>query len=866
MIKIHSLKKIYRSKKKSNCEALSGINLSLPDTGLVFVLGKSGSGKSTLLNLIGGLDNITDGKIVVNGNDLSAFNESDFCNYRNEHIGFIFQDYHLIDELTVEDNIALSLKLKNEDIGDRVNEALKKVDLEGYGKRYPSELSGGERQRVAIARAIVKNPKIILADEPTGNLDTVTGKAIIELLKRLCQECLVLIVSHNINDANNYADRIIELKSGKIISDKSRNPDFKNGITLVENELVYPENHLLNDDDIELINQNHDKRIIKRSDKFIDTPHDESVDQKAVIENSTLHFKDIIRLCGAFLKNKAFSIILSAFMVSVIMVIMALAQTIIKFDSSKIIESEMKKANRSTILLIKGVDEQTEKLLQSDYRVAIDNTDIKALKDGGYSGNVYPVLNAAVPITSCQHSVGFNSSYFSNNLYIHESLGTLVVDEDFLERHFGDLTYAAALDNPYSAGVIITDYIADSIIATNRTYRGKTYEDILGNYLPAGWSYDSMKINAVIETGYKTKHAELFERMKNDPPESFNALYEDEAFLEFLSDVYESLGFSFSLNPNFANEAHNGRQFFSHGKLLINGALEFIDNNNPYISFVNMKNAPTLKSGEATMSLTKYNQLFGTSYDKTTMKDFVPHTITVTSHRFYDINNEKPLYTVDLKIVALHTASDTFILSPDCNDELIDVMGSADIYYNALYCEGQEKIGKMMNAASDLNYTQQNHMIEGIHTMTKAVDVFIPIFELIAVFLCIGVIFILTSFSSKMINDKMHEIGILKAIGTKNGAIGVIFGMQVALIAALTCVMSTVGYFFFIDKADNILIDSLKRLAPGRIVMDLNFLSFSPGIAAMNCLLILALSAVSIIIPLVIIKRIKPVKIIKAKE
>jgi predicted lysophospholipase L1 biosynthesis ABC-type transport system permease subunit len=112
----------------------------------------------------------------------------------------------------------------------------------------------------------------------------------------------------------------------------------------------------------------------------------------------------------------------------------------------------------------------------------------------------------------------------------------------------------------------------------------------------------------------------------------------------------------------------------------------------------------------------------------------------------------------------------------------------------------------------------------------------------------------------------MHEIGILKAIGTKNGAIGVIFGMQVVLIAALTCVMSTVGYFFFIDKADNILIDSLKRLAPGRIVMDLNFLSFSPGIAAMNCLLILALSAVSIIIPLVIIKRIKPVKIIKAKE
>ncbi|MBO7275544.1 MAG: ATP-binding cassette domain-containing protein, partial [Clostridia bacterium] len=112
MIKITELNKVYKSKKRKKCHALMDISITLPDNGLVFVLGKSGSGKSTLLNIIGGLDSITSGRVVVDGNDLSAFRERDFCNYRNNHIGFIFQDYHLIDELTIYDNIVLSLNLR----------------------------------------------------------------------------------------------------------------------------------------------------------------------------------------------------------------------------------------------------------------------------------------------------------------------------------------------------------------------------------------------------------------------------------------------------------------------------------------------------------------------------------------------------------------------------------------------------------------------------------------------------------------------------------------------------------------------------------------------------------------------------------
>ena len=190
MIKITSLNKVYRSKKHKRCYALNNVNLTLPDAGLVFVLGKSGSGKSTLLNLIGGLDKITSGTIEVDGNDISHLSERKMCNYRNSHVGFIFQDYHLIEELTVYDNIFLSLNLRRMKDQHRVSMALARVGLAGYENRYPSELSGGERQRVAIARAIVKEPRIILADEPTGNLDTQTATSIIELLRELSQDLL----------------------------------------------------------------------------------------------------------------------------------------------------------------------------------------------------------------------------------------------------------------------------------------------------------------------------------------------------------------------------------------------------------------------------------------------------------------------------------------------------------------------------------------------------------------------------------------------------------------------------------------------------------------------------------------------------
>ena len=191
----------------------------------------------------------------------------------------------------------------------------------------------------------------------------------------------------------------------------------------------------------------------------------------------------------------------------------------------------------------------------------------------------------------------------------------------------------------------------------------------------------------------------------------------------------------------------------------------------------------------------------------------------------------------------------------------------ADLYsYGNLYLDGAEGLGRVVELAGGRDYEYQSIAIEAVHTMTRAVEVFVPIFELVAIFLCVGVVFILVNFATRMIKDKLHEIGILKAIGTHNTTIGVVFGVQVMLIALLTCIMATAGYYFFIGMANDVLVESLSRLAPSRVMMDLDFLIFKPKVALVNCGLILLLSILSLAVPMVKIKRIKPVQIIKAKE
>ena len=198
MLEVRNLCKTYRSKDGVSVEATKDISLRFPERGMVFLLGRSGSGKSTLLHLLGGLDRYDSGEILINGTSTRDFSNSMMDSYRNTYVGFVFQDYNILPEFNVGANIALALELQGiRATNERINEILREVDLAEYAKRRPNELSGGQLQRVAIARALIKDPDIILADEPTGALDSSTGRQVFETLKRLSKRKLGIIVSHD---------------------------------------------------------------------------------------------------------------------------------------------------------------------------------------------------------------------------------------------------------------------------------------------------------------------------------------------------------------------------------------------------------------------------------------------------------------------------------------------------------------------------------------------------------------------------------------------------------------------------------------------------------------------------------------------
>ena len=202
--------------------AIHDLSICFPDRGFIAILGHSGSGKTTLLNIIGGLDHYTDGDMLIDGKSTKDYKDRDWDNYRNKRIGFVFQSYNLIPHLTVLQNVVMSLQLGGKSRKEREEKALavlEKVGLGEYVKKRPNQLSGGQMQRVAIARALVNDPDIILADEPTGALDSATSVQVMELIKEVGKERTVILVTHNRELADQYAERIIEMKDGRVIRD-----------------------------------------------------------------------------------------------------------------------------------------------------------------------------------------------------------------------------------------------------------------------------------------------------------------------------------------------------------------------------------------------------------------------------------------------------------------------------------------------------------------------------------------------------------------------------------------------------------------------------------------------------------------------
>lgn len=227
MVRLEKVNKYFNRRKKNEIHVINNTSLELENKGLVALLGPSGCGKTTLLNVIGGLDKVNKGRVYVNGQKITGRRAGKIDSIRNLNIGYIFQNYNLVDNMTVFDNVAIALKMvgvrDKKEIEEKVNYVLEKVGMYRYRNRYADMLSGGERQRVGIARAIVKNPAVVIADEPTGNLDSRNTLEVMNIIKAVSQDKLVILVTHEEELAEFYASRIIRIKDGQVVSDMVNN-------------------------------------------------------------------------------------------------------------------------------------------------------------------------------------------------------------------------------------------------------------------------------------------------------------------------------------------------------------------------------------------------------------------------------------------------------------------------------------------------------------------------------------------------------------------------------------------------------------------------------------------------------------------
>lgn len=484
MIEIKNIVKTYHPKKGDKVVALSDVSVKFPETGLVFILGKSGSGKSTLLNVLGGLDTADSGEIIIKGKSSKDFSQSDFDSYRNTYLGFVFQEYNILEDFNVGANVALALKLQGRKATDEeINEILEEVDLAGFGKRKPNELSGGQKQRVAIARALVKNPEIIMADEPTGALDSNTGIQVFDTLKKLSENKLVLVVSHDRDFAEKYGDRVIELKDGKIISDIEKHRTYaektENGLADYGGKLLkFPKGYKLTQKDVEKINAylSEKEAVLAVDDKLTEevsraaridkdgrmetfAPTDEgkiSFSKNAGFKliKSRMPIKESFKMGASGLKSKPFRLVVTVLLCFVCFAMFGMVDSFAAYDSKDAITNSMYDSGIDYAGFVKYKKIDQDEFGSYEIATVMTAEDIKKIAEKGF--DVMPVYGDLSYVSSMEDS--FLTSV-SSVVYKGDVVGLVEVDEAAREKQ--NIKLLGGRLSEADDEVVVSDYVFD---------------------------------------------------------------------------------------------------------------------------------------------------------------------------------------------------------------------------------------------------------------------------------------------------------------------------------------------------------------------------------------------------------------------
>lgn len=491
MIELKNVKKIYKT-KSGEVNALDGVSLTLPEKGLIFISGKSGCGKTTFLNVIGGLDGIDQGEISIYGKNFSSFSQAEYDGYRNTFIGFVFQEYNLLPEFTVEKNIRIAMEIQGKPFDDdTVNELLRDMDILNLKNRKPTQLSGGQCQRVAIARALAKQPHVIMADEPTGALDNKMGKQVLDILKKLSKEKLVIVVSHDTDSAEQYADRIIQLSDGKVISDitfsdreldsnvSEKNDKFivKNGCELTAEEKDSLADAIKNKKKIEFI----DKFLYREKKDTVASEINTST-REVKLKKSKMKVKSSIELGVKALAVKPLRLIFTILLSTIAFAVFGMFDTVASFSTKNVLNNLLSTGDSTTASVYSRYIIDND--LDNYYNMKLSQDEIARLeKQTGYSikgiydfsdnalgstNNTYPIIEIA------SSTVIDGQRYYSKNVTGIVEFTSDEINQDGQFKNFnyklvlGEYPKPIYIDGLFQKEsvnkIAISTYLADSII------------------------------------------------------------------------------------------------------------------------------------------------------------------------------------------------------------------------------------------------------------------------------------------------------------------------------------------------------------------------------------------------------------------
>ncbi len=879
MLQVKNLTKIY-SNGTASVTALSSVNFTLDDHGFVFITGKSGCGKTTLLSIIGGLDSATEGTIICDGNDMSTFTDKDFDNYRNTYLGFVFQDFCLIDDLDVYHNIETALNIKGETFTTSEKEllienALKSVDLDNEIKnRYVKELSGGQKQRVAIARALVKNPKLILADEPTGNLDSKTSKKILTLLKKLSKDRLVVIVSHNKEDAKTYADRIIEFADGVIISDKTRTLKNSEKMTIKDGVLILPHTQDLTAPQLNKINKNLQdgtiKSISQSSSGFIKTPPITKKSRKVNIEPKKMKFASTLSLSKFFIKKRVLASCVTVLVISLLVFVLGLCQFLIQFQESETVLGVMQQNNETDILLYKGYYNDDGELSSESY-VKVYDEEIQKIKNSGYTGNIYKLYWHSFPFAESSYNLetgkASNSWSFIKNFYLTETMGTLACDINYLTRIFGvdgEVCVLAGNLTDRPEGIIITDYVADSMIALSNGQL-LNYDAIVGTT-----HNGRMYINAIIKTNFNEKYVDLFKYF-DDLSMNIDRNGEEQYFKEkittFLSDVQKYYGITYSINPNFDQDIAINNNVLT--------TLNYLRLSNSRISkYLTVSNIftlddLTLTGNEIAMGYTEFNQIFGRIYgyyNPSTLDTFEPFEITLEKFNGHEEGDSLYKKTFVIKGLIDNELIPSGTNSIYVSKETFDEVNSVSRFAYGLLLDDSSQLKTIYSTLENNPYSVKSRVYQSVSSVGEIVVIFDEFFGLILAGIAGVSIILLVSYAYGNIKKRYYEIGVLKSLGATTKNVGFVFSLQTILAGGLICIVSTVMLLTLSGPINLTISNKLLEFVNNSNLGPLQILQINIPTLIVNVITILIVTTLSCVIPLIKLHKIKPKNIIANKD